>query len=551
MEILEFKEEPDTLFDKYAPRNIKEIIGCGRQVRMLSDWLRGYVKNARIQKDTQKTKQPGRKTKKKPIETYITDTETETENVEDEDEGVMGNPTEDKRKKKDAKLCACAIVTGDHGTGKTAVVRAILNDMGYHVKTINFAKLNSLKLNTAKAIGIFVEKILTADDIYDNIEYKYNRKYAVLVDEIQSAMTPTEKNIILGLSKMNSDIWGCPVVFIGSNKHRKMMTGIKKECYHLSLYQPSDNDMMKLLERVCLGEKIIFEEVEGDEMGIIEDIIKYSQNDYRRLILLLGELKRINGENVITRNELTDYMKYTSEKDVDRSIYENTIKLFSDYKDIGSALKIYGLDKTNMPLMVEQNHFLAINKYIENNDDRIKIAYDMTEMLAHGDVIENYVYSDQIWPLQETHGFYSCVYPSYKLNQVIDTTKLAYDSKTPIYRPEFCTQYPKDLNRTSTKCINYKKNIKPANEYFRDMTIDDYVMLVKLIRSLLEDNRDKECAELLKGYNLTSQAIMYVLKLDKINGTRKDVPKNIENKVRKISIDPIKVSVITNNKRKK
>jgi hypothetical protein len=76
------------------------------------------------------------------------------------------------------------------------------------------------------------------------------------------------------------------------------------------------------------------------------------------------------------------------------------------------------------------------------------------------------------------------------------------------------------------------------------MSIDDYVMAVKLIRSLLEDGRDNECEEILRGYNLTSQGIMYILKMDKINGTRKDVPKNIEHKVKKIGVEPIKASII-------
>ena len=71
----------------------------------------------------------------------------------------------------------------------------------------------------------------------------------------------------------------------------------------------------------------------------------------------------------------------------------------------------------------------------------------------------------------------------------------------------------------------------------------------KFIKSLLEDGRTEECEKLLKDYNLTAQGILYVLKIDKINGTRKDVPRSIEKKVKEIAMEPIKASVITKPKK--
>ncbi|VBB18088.1 replication factor C large subunit [Yasminevirus sp. GU-2018] len=544
MDILEFKKDPDTLFDKYAPKNIREIIGCKKQVYALVDWLKKYEANAFANLKAQASKKNGKKTRKRRTKEVAKDSDAgsdeETGTLSDEggsDDGELNEELAgalEKSKKRDPNTCSCAIITGDHGTGKTAVVRAVLADMGYQIKSVNFAKAGNIK-----SVDDFVDKLLTSDDVYDNIDSTKRRKYAVLVDEIQSAITPTEKNIITGLSKMNSEIWGCPVIFVGSNKHKKIMTSIKKDCYHISMYQPDAEDMLSLLERVGVGEGMV---LQNEEVAI--EIINNSQNDYRRLIVILGELHRLHGSNVIKKTDIANNMKFTGEKDVDRSIFENTSRLFSKYEGINSSLKVFGLDKTNMPLMVHQNHFLATNGYIKDKSKLIDVSYDITDNLAKGDVVENFIYSDQNWPLQETYGFYSCVYPSYTLSKTINTEKLAYDSKNPYYRPAFSSQYPKDLNRTSTKCINYKKNIKPADEFFKDMTIDDYVLAVKTIKNLLEDGRVDECEELLKSYGLTSQGIMYVLKMDKINGTRKDVPKSIENKVKHIAVEPIKVVTI-------
>lgn len=537
MDIIDFSEKPSTLFDKYAPKTIPQIIGAKRQVYALVDWLKNYEKNAIMNTKDNDDKKKGKKNRKRKKEIIESENEDEKDEEDDEenDESFSDMFTNsDKKKKKDPNTCACAIVTGDHGTGKSVVVKAVLHDLGYQIKAVNYAKVGNIK-----AVDDFIENLLTCGDVYGNIKNKANTKFAVIVDEIQSVITPTEKSIITGLSKINSEIWGCPVIFIGSNKHKKIMTGIKKDCYHISMYPPEANDMLKLLERIGLGEKM---KLENEEVAI--EIIRYAQNDYRRLIVIMGELLRIHGQNIITKTDIDNYMEVTSDKDVDKSIYENTALLFSNYQGINSSLKIFGLDKTNMPLMVHQNHFLATNSYIKNRKDIVDLSFDLTNNLAHGDVVENYIYSDQNWTLQETYGFYSCVYPSYRLNQTIDTKKLEHDSKHPYYKPAFSSQYPKDLNRTSTRCINYKKNIKPANEYFTDMTVEDYVLAVKLIRNLLENGRADECEEILKEYNLTTQGIMYVLKMDKINGTRKDVPKSVENKVKHISVEPTKASII-------
>jgi hypothetical protein len=537
MDIVEFNKESDTLTEKYAPSNINEIIGAKRQVHALAEWIKKYNISAKINLQKHNNKKSGKKTRRCKTKELkiISENSVPVVTEASDDELTEGEEEVDikKAKKKDPNVCSCAIVTGDHGTGKTAVVRAVLNGMGYIIKSVNFAKMGSVK-----SVDDFVENILVGDDIYVTMEKTPHKKFAVLVDEIQSVSTPTEKGIINGLLKLNSELWSCPVIFIGSNKHKKIMTGVKKECYHISMYAPETEDMIRLLERVGVGEGLI---LENEEVAI--GIIRQSQNDYRRLIVTLGELYRIHGSDTIKQSDLQNYTKFTGEKDMDRSIYENTTRLFSQYNGINSALKIFETDKSNMPLMVQQNHFLAINGYLKNKSKHLDLSADLTDIIAHGDVVDNYIYSDQNWSLQETYGFYGCVYPSFKLNRSINTDQLADDAKFPYYSPKFKSLYPKDLNRTSTRCINYK-NVKSANEYFQDMSIDDYVLISKFVKSLLEDGKVSECEKLLRDYNLSAQSIMYVLKIDKINGTRKDVPKIIEKKVKDIASEPIKAVVI-------
>lgn len=520
MNIIKLNIESNILTEKYAPSNSKEIIGCKKQKYAIIDWLKKYRTNAKLNL----IKNNNKKIRKRKIQKEKFKSDNDSESIENIH----------IKKKKDPNICSCMVITGDHGTGKTAVVIGILNGLGYQIRTVNFQKINN-----NRNIDDFIKNLLIKDNIYDSIQNKNIDKVAIVIDEIESITTPTEKNVIIGLMKINSECWGCPIIFIGSNKHRKILSIIKKECYHIAIYEPTLDDLTKLLERVGLGEKMKME----DE-NVAYKIIEHSQRDYRRLIITLGELKRIYGTNIITNKYLDKYIEYSVPKDVDRTIYEHTSYLFSKYYGINNALKIFEHDKSNMPLMIHQNYILALNNYINEKSKTIELAKEISEVIAKGDIIDNYIYSEQNWNLQEIHGFYTCIYPNYKITQNINTDRLNNDSKYPIYKPNFSPDYPKDLNRTSTRCINYRKNVKIANEYFTDMTINDYVFASKLIKKLLEDNRIKTCENIISKYKLPSQGIIYILKIDKIKGTKKDISKNIEKKVKQISIEPIKSYII-------
>ncbi len=564
MEIISFNKKSALWIEKYAPSNLSEYIGSNssKQVYAISEWLKKYkvnqINNLKIQKGKKNGKKPRKRRVKKDDEdqeaTKDGDEEGEAEK-EDEDEAEDDNEMSmivvDKKKTKDPNSCSCIIVTGDHGCGKTSMVRAILNDMGYTIRTVNFTRVG-----TIKRIDDFVNNLLSGENVYNIIRGESNSQIAVIIDEIESISTPTEKNIIDTILKTNNEIWACPVIFIANRKHKKIINHVKEESYHIGMYEPDINHMMKLLMHIGISEKMKLE----DE-NIAHTIIKYSQHDYRRMIILLQELKRLHGSNIITKAELDTYISYSDERNVDHTINENTNKLFSEYKDINHALRIFESDKINMPLMVQQNHFTALSRYSKNSSNTIDLASNIASSIAIGDIIDNYIYSDQNWSLQETHGFYTCVYPSYMLTNNIHTDKLEHDSKTlhkviietkttsgtkivtnskTVYLPIFLPDYPKDLNKTSTRKINYK-NVKFASEYFKNMSINDYIYQIKLMISLLDDDRIEECKKLLMGYNVPLSGILYFIKIDKINGTKKEIPKKMEKKLKQISTEPIQM----------
>lgn len=54
MDIITFNKDSNILTEKYAPTNIKEIIGAERQVYAIVNWLKSFRANAKISLERQK-----------------------------------------------------------------------------------------------------------------------------------------------------------------------------------------------------------------------------------------------------------------------------------------------------------------------------------------------------------------------------------------------------------------------------------------------------------------------------------------------------------------
>jgi signal recognition particle receptor subunit beta len=505
------------LATKYAPKKIKEIIGSSRQIKDIEKWLVNFRINARKNLEKFKEKKTLRKNKKKEI--IISDDNEEDENITSHEINIYNSHSNNK-----SEDCSCMIVLGDNGTGKTTIIRTILETKNYYIKMVNFSDIITDKPEN------YVDTLFSYDDISDDNTIQTRNK-VIVIDDIQNACSQFDKRILSSLIEHNHLYWVCPVIFIGSNKHKKIITTLKKECYNINIYQPSTENMCVLLETICLGEKIKFE----DET-VPKRIIEYCENDYKKLIILLEELYRIYKRTPIKLNELNKHIELMGVKDIERTLYENTMELITNYKNIDTTIKIFETEKSTLPLMIQQNHLNIISRYSTNKKNIIKTALQITENLSYGDVIENYVYSEQNWNLQHTCGFYYCVYPSYIFNENVNKKQVKYN--------KFKLNYPKDFNKTSTRCINYK-NIKIINDYFNNMSIYDYITLIHIIKELLVQDRITECKSLLQKYNLSDVILTYVIKIDKIIDT---IPFDIiEKKLKYISNENM---IIKEKKRK-
>ena len=465
------QDKNNTWTEKYKPKKITELTTNTTAVKSLYAWLSSYHKCKQLVMANQKGKKKNKTTTKTGTNDQI---------------------------KKNPNIKSCALVTGGHGVGKSVTVEVILKELNYDIQIVDNALLKSCK-NASDIIS----KIMTNTNILNMMNNLENKKTAILVDEIESISSSADKGCILTLQKLNDQHWYCPIIFISNNHHNKLLSDIKKASLEIKFWAPYPGDMKKILNKITINEGIKLK-----NEAVINKIINHSQSDIRGLIFILQELKYIHGHKLIDGEMMDEYCQNSNKKDIDIDLYKATDELLYQYENVDNCLRLYETEKVLSPLMIHQNYIKSVIANTEDIADQHEQVETIAELLALGDVIENYIYGDQNWELQIIHGFFSCVAPSYYLCKDLD------DMPNKV-KLTFAT----DLNKTSIKRIN-KENIINTDRCFKDMNINDYIYVNKIIRKLLADGNIKECINLLKDYNIKLEHIESLLKIDKIKDTK-------------------------------
>jgi DNA polymerase III delta prime subunit len=509
--------------DKYMPSKISEIVGNYTAVHNIVTWLNEFDKNKKqvliAQQNNEKKKgkkKGGKKIKIAKIDDEIEIGEQEEagpiepicpEDWDDTIDESRWKELEEATKIQSVKKnpCSCMIVTGNHGVGKTSSVHAILTELNYEIQIINFNKIK-----TGKNIKDIIMRITNSSNILNIMDGRNNSKAVIVIDELESLTSSTEKSCIATLIKTNEQNWFCPMIFISNNQHNKLLSDIKKNSIEIRFWQPSPNDMTILLKKISEKEKIHFA-----NSNVSIQIIDHAQKDFRRLVFILQNLKHSYGKEIITKDIVNDFCTSSKKKDIDFDLFKATDLLLHKYTSIDDCMRYYETEKVLLPLMIHQNYIKSINA-VSNSENSISEIHKISELLSKGDVVENYIYGEQNWDMHEVHGFYTCVAPSFELSKL-----------NPI-EGSVSLDFPMDLNRTSIKKIN-KKNILKANKCLHDMDIYDYIYINQIVRKLLACGKTNQCMKMFEGYGIQLDHIESLLKIDKIQSSKT----NLANKQKK------------------
>ena len=403
-----------------------EIIGNDDNIKYIKDWLNRYfeikdkLKNNGILRKSSK----GRKKK--------------ISNIKEED-------IEDNKRK------GSLIITGLHGCGKTTIINLILKELKYDIININNLDSHTI-INTE-----FIIKI-TNKNFYEN------NKKVLLIDELESIITTNDKENIFNIIKENNFGRWMPIIIITNNQHNKKLNEIKKYSNEIKIKSLNNDEILILLNKISKINNINF--INDD---IKKNMIEHSQNDIRRLIMLLDEIKITYNDNIIDNEKYNKFIEILKKKNKDLDLFGATEKLLKNYTNINDCLELQQTESTLIPLMIDENSYKFIN-YDKYNE--------VLETFSKADILENYIFEEQNWDLCDIFGYVSCSIPSYLINK--------YSNKNNMNKK---IVFATDLNRTSVKKMNYKNIIKTneilinENKNIRHKTIDEFIYMSEIINN--------------------------------------------------------------------
>ena len=421
---------------KYKPTKLSQIIGNTTSIEYIENWLITYeeVKDFLKQNGLLKKSSKGRKKKL-----------------------VNMSDLEIEHSKRKGNL----LITGSHGSGKSTIINIILKEGKYDIVNLNM-------LDPKIKVDIdLISKLANRVD--------HNKKIILLIDELESVITLNDKNAVFEIIKDNNFNRWMPIIIITNNQHNKQLNETKKYSNEIKIYSPYQNDIVKWINNICKNEKIML------EYDLIPKFIEYCQNDMRKMLIQLDELKVNYQNSKINIFTLENFMHIMKKKDQDFDLYKSTEEMLVDYKDIDTCLELYDTEKVLMPLMIHENYY----KFIKKEE------YDkVLDNLSKGDILENYIYGEQNWDLLEIHGLISCVIPSYYINKYSNGKKTVFTQKMINGKMTNTTDliFAADLNRTSVKKMN-KKNINKTNETItknshkniRNKCIDEFIYMGEIM----------------------------------------------------------------------
>lgn len=340
----------DLWFEKYRPKSLEDIVVTDTKLQAIRDWFRDFEAH-----------------------------------------------TAEKR---------ALVFTGPPGTGKTSLAHIALREFGYSIKEFNASDIRSQSQvnesmydlvcvsNVTKShipIGIVMDEVdgmLTGDrggidELLSFIAPPKKKR------GVKAAAKDSETEERAGIKK-RTNVWGPPIICICNtgNAKQSTLTDLRKHCLEINFTKPAMAEMSRAMERVITAESL---RVATDAR---EDIIRYSQGDYRRLMCLLQHLYNRYGHEITRTNVIASYHIFC-QKEQDLHVKDNVKRILNKQYDFATVLGVYYRDKSKTPMVMHQNYIKAIDAQKTTSFEKIDNAISVIESLVDSDITEKTMYNTQ------------------------------------------------------------------------------------------------------------------------------------------------------------
>ena len=388
------------------------------------------------------------------------------------------------------------IISGCHGIGKTMITQMLLEKYNYKTKLIYPDEIKQFRTEEN-----FDDYFNFDNSIIAKVKMrsKESKKIALVFDETESITLTSERKYVFNIYKINAKIKSFPLVFISNTNHSKLVNDLKKYCTEIKFYSPSSYDLSNYIKKICKEEHIDIKDNDS-----IEQLIKFSQYDIRRLVNVLQEYHY--NFNTLNKDDMTIFIERSIMKDTNIGLYEASMMLLNSFDDFQQMYKLYETDKVLIPLMISENYYKKILSVKNSSswEDQLKQMVEVSDSMSIGDNIETSIYTDQNWYLQDIHGFYTCFNTSYHINK----------SSKQLFLTDM--KFTADLNKTSLKNIN-RKNIGNLEKILVNKSLNEILMLCRITNHLISCKESGKLISILKHYkkDIDIKDIELCLKIDK------------------------------------
>jgi DNA polymerase III delta prime subunit len=435
------------------------------------------------------------------------------------------------------------ILRGPNGIGKTTLIDVLLKEFSLEKKIPNLntsikkPRKDKKKKGSNDPIKSYYNQVseMIDSDAMMKGELKYI-KFAMVIDNIDRLSGKNEKSIIKDLNKINFKEKKFPLIIICGTNHNKTIKQMENTSLLLSMYPPSEESFVKHIKHIGKVENIKFQ-----NDSIIRTLLDFSGHDMRKLMINLYNIKLMYKNKIIKEDDINEYQKTSIIRNMNIDIYSATTRLFNNYQPFDDAHYYYRTEKTIIPMMVHRNYILHINRQYNklNPKKKMELIEEISKTLVNGDIVENFIYSNQAWNMTLIHSYFSCGLVSYLINKhpgkrniyihynnFNQTTNQESDdeeeSAEPVQNEEEESSedgytFPKDMNRTCIKRINQKHISKTQNSYVNAMDVEDFLHIIQIVKHYIKNENYEELENFLKNYNTDHKLIKYLLKIDRIS----------------------------------
>lgn len=348
-------------------------------------------------------------------------------------------------------------VYGDPGTGKTAFVSNILQELGYDIIHYDAGDIRNTSV---------IEDITKHNMSDKNIMSLFNKqikKIAIVMDEIDG-MNNGDKGGINTLIKLIrpkktkkqklEEITMNPIICIGNYRVDKKIKELMKVCNTIELNTPTIQQMNRIIDNLF----------SNMDTNIKNKISTFIQGDLRKLKSIYNIYN--NNPEFLTNQIIENIFQIKSYNDDTKKI---TNKLINNYYNINEHVNIMNeTDRTSVGLLWHENIIDVIDKY--DKKQSVPFYINQLDNICFADYIDRITFQKQIWQFNEMSSLIK-TFKNNKLYHESFTKKQKYNP-TEVRFTKVLTKYSTEYNNSlfiQKLCQKLGMDKKDIFGYFIDL----------------------------------------------------------------------------------